>query len=131
MFHRPTETAAAPIGHQEVEGIASLAKLPMDKMLYLVICSDKGEHYVAERELSEMDSGTTLKDIAAGEFTNLASVLVFNPVEHVCSDVTEEFARSVMNLWASNGEPLSSWQRDFVEQHIGVQAANSFLQAAE
>lgn len=101
-----------------------------DKQLYLVICSDKGEHYVAERELSEMDSGTTLKDIAAGEWTNLSRVLVFNPVEHICSDVTEEFARAVMNLWASNGEPLSDWQRDFIEQHVSIQAANSFRSAA-
>lgn len=101
-----------------------------DKLRYLVICSDKGEHYVAERELSEMDSGTTLKDIAAGEWTNLASVLVFNPVEHVCSDVTREFATAAMDLWARNGEPLTAWQRDFVERFISVQAANSFRRAA-
>ena len=74
----------------------------LDRQLYLIICSDKGQHYVAERELSEMDSGTTLKDIAAGEWTNLASVIVFNPVEHICTDVTAEFATAVMNLWANN-----------------------------
>ncbi len=103
----------------------------LDRQLYMVICSDKGEHYVAERELSEMDSGTTLKDIAAGEWTNLVSVIVFNPVEHICSDVTREFANAVMGLWADRDEPLTDWQKDFIQQHISIQAANSFLQAAE
>lgn len=102
----------------------------LDHQLYLIICSDKGQLYVAERELSEMDSGTTLKDIAAGEWTNLSSVIVFNPVEHICTDVTREFATAVMNLWADAGEPLTDWQRDFVEQHISIQAANSFRQVA-
>lgn len=102
-----------------------------DRLRYLVICSDKGEHYVPERELSEMDSKTTLKDIAAGEWTNLVSVLSFNPVEHLCSDVTDIFVAAVVNLWADSGEPLTEWQRDFVEQHVSVSAANSFLQAAE
>lgn len=106
--------------------------LNLDRLLYLVICSDDGEHYVAERELSEMDSRNTLASIAAGEWTNLAHVIVFNPAEHICTDVTEEFARSVMNLWADNAEPLTAWQRDFVEQHVSIQAANRFaLQAAE
>ena len=101
-----------------------------DQQLFLVICSDKGQLYVAERELSEMDSKTTLKDIAAGEWTNLASVIVFNPAEHICTDVTREFATAVMDLWAKNDEPLTDWQRDFVEQHISIQAANSFRQVA-
>lgn len=101
-----------------------------DQLRYLVICSDKGELYVAERELSEMDSKTTLKDIASGEWTNVASVIVFNPVEHVCSDVTGEFVTAVMDIWADRGEPLTAWQRDFVEQHVSIQAANSFRQVA-
>lgn len=102
----------------------------LDKQLFLIICSDKGEHYVAERELCEMDSLNTLKSIAAGEWTDLASVIVFNPVEHICTDVTREFAVQAMSLWANSGEPLTDWQRDFVEQHISVQAANSFRRAA-
>lgn len=101
-----------------------------DALRYLVICSDKGDLYVAERELSEMDSGNTLKSLASGEWTNVASVIVFNPVEHVCSDVTRELAGAVVNLWADAGEPLTNWQYSFVEMFIGIQAANSFKRAA-
>lgn len=102
----------------------------MDKQLYLIVCSDQGQLYVPEREVSEMDSRTTLKDIAAGEWTNLSSVLVFNPVEHICTDVTREFVTGAMNVWAASGEPLSAWQREFIELHISVQAANSFAMEA-
>lgn len=101
-----------------------------DQLRYLVICSDKGQLYVAERNLSDMNSKNTLKDIAAGQWTNVNSVIVFNPVEHICEDVTREVATAVMNLWANNGEPLLDWQREFVEQHISIQAANSFRQVA-
>jgi len=102
----------------------------LDKQLYLVICSDKGEVYVPERKLSDMTISATLRDIAAGEWTNLASVIVFNPVEHIASDVTREFATSVVDIWANSGEPLTDWQRDFVEQHVSIQAANAFARAA-
>lgn len=129
-FHRTTISASTSERSSETADASPRAKTPMDKMLYLVICSDKGAEYVAEREMSEMDSGTTLRDIAAGEWTNLSRVLVINPVEHICSDVTEEFTRSVMNLWANNDEPLTDWQRDFIEQHVSIQAANSFRRAA-
>ncbi len=105
-------------------------KPTLDRQLFLVVCSHKGQAYVAERDLSDMDSGTTLKQIAAGEWTNLVSVIVFNPAEHICTDVTEEFARAVQNLWANSDEPLTDWQRDFIEQHISIQAANAFATEA-
>lgn len=101
-----------------------------DALRYLIICSDKGDLYVAERELSEMDSGNTLKSLASGEWTNVASVIAFNPVERICEDVTREVASAVMNLWANDGEPLTHWQRSFVEQHVSIQAANSFRAVA-
>lgn len=98
----------------------------MDKLLYIVTCSHKGELYVPERNVCDMTSKETLRDIASGELDDVVSVIVFNPVEHVCDDVTKEFANAVMNLWARSGEPLTGRQRDFIEQHIGIRAANSF-----
>lgn len=104
---------------------------PLDRMLFLVICADRnGTEYVAERNVSDMCSERTLRDIASGELRNVSRVIVFNPVEHICTDMTEDFARTVMNVWASGGEPLTDRQRDFIEQHIGVQAANSFRRVA-
>jgi hypothetical protein len=105
--------------------------MTMDKMLYLIVCNDKGQQYVPERELSDMDSKSTLASIAAGEWTDLCSVLVFNPAEHICTDVTAEFVVATCNLWADSGEPLQDWQRTFIELHMGVSAAHSFAQAAE
>ncbi len=102
-----------------------------DKMLFLVICADRyGAEYVAERDLTHMSSQGTLRDLAAGEWRRVSRILVFNPAEHICSDVTEDFARSVMNVWAAGGEPLTDFQRDFIEQHVSIQAANSFPRAA-
>ena len=94
----------------------------LDRQLYMVICSHKGQHYVAERELSDMDSGSTLKSIAAGEWRDLVSVIVFNPAEHICTDVTREFATAVMNLWANNDEPLTDWQKSFIADHVSSRA---------
>lgn len=104
----------------------------LDKMRYLVICSDHGEHYVAERYLSNMDRETTISYIATGQAKTLVSVVEFNPDpdERICGIVTEDIAGEVMTRWAHEGEPLSAWKRDFLEQHISIQAANCFRSAA-
>ena len=77
-----------------------------------------------------MDRATTLRHITEGQFEGLTQVIEINPVECICRDVTEDFALDVMRIWARSGEPLTDWQREYVELHVSVQAANSFRRAA-
>lgn len=99
-----------------------------DHMTYIVIEATRFGRttYIAERDVCDMDRATTIRDIADAQYDRLAQVIEINPVEGTCRDVTEDIAREVMTVFASQGEPLSRWQRDFVEQHVGMQAAASF-----
>ncbi|MDB5584853.1 MAG: hypothetical protein JWR80_10029 [Bradyrhizobium sp.] len=102
-----------------------------DRMIYLpVVRAKNGKTIVAERDTADMDRLATIGDIADGQIEDLVQVLECNPVEGTCRDVTEDIARSVMHLWASQGEPLRDWQREFIELHISIQAANSFAREA-
>lgn len=103
-----------------------------DHMTYLVVCASRsGAAYIVEREVADCDKATTIKMIASGEFEGLAQVLECNPVEGTCRDVTADIARDVMTVWADGGEPLTRFQRDFVESHIGMSAAASFRRQYE
>jgi hypothetical protein len=44
--------------------------------------------------------------------------------------VTEDIAWEVSAVWSRDGEPLSDWQQDFIEQIIGLEAARAFPRAA-
>ncbi len=47
----------------------------------------------------------------------------------ICNDVTEEAAWAFCNSLPLN-EPLSDWQRDYIEQTIGIIAARAFPKEA-
>lgn len=103
-----------------------------DRMIYLpVVRAKDGTEYVVERETSDMDRATTVKDIAEGQIEGLVQVIELNPVELTSRDVTDDIARDVMNIWAHRGEPLSYTQYEFVEQFIGTRAARLFIRTAE
>ena len=101
-----------------------------DQMIYVVVAAHSGSAYLPEQNVSELDRASVVADIASGQFEGLVQVLECNPVEHVCSDVTEDIAREVMTAWANEGEPLAPWQHEFIERHVSVQAAASFRRAA-
>lgn len=93
---------------------------------YLVLCGHHIDEYAPERDAKDMDRATTIKDIVDGQFQNLTRVIEVG----TNNDVTLDLAREVMTVWAHQGEPLSFWQYEFVELHIGTRAARSFLRAA-
>lgn len=101
-----------------------------DRMVYVVIVAHKSGDFLPEQNVSEMDRKTVVRDIASGQYEGLVQVLECNPVEHVCDDVTKDLAWEVSALWSEYGEPLNDWQRDFIEQTIGLEAANAFPRAA-
>lgn len=101
-----------------------------DRMVYVVIVAHKSGDFLPEQNVSEMDRKTVVQKIAECHFEELVQVLECNPVEHICDDVTKDLAWEVSALWSEYGEPLDDWQRDFIEQTIGLEAANAFPRAA-
>lgn len=98
--------------------------------IYLIIVAHKSGAYVPERNVSDLGRAETIADIAAGQVENVVSVIEVNIADLTSRDVTSDIAREVMTLWANDGEPLTDWQRDFVEQLVSIEAANSFRRAA-
>ena len=105
----------------------------IDRMSYLVFEADsQGVVYLAEREWADMDRKTTIDDIASGQFEFLVTVIEFNAAENTSRDVTEDFAKAVMTIWASRGDPLTDTEFEFIEFHLGSSMAHQFpRQAAE
>lgn len=101
-----------------------------DQMIYLVVAADKDGDYLPERCVSDLDRATTVKDIADGRYEDLIQVIECNPVEGICRDVTDDIAWEVSAIWSRDGQSLSDWQRDFIEQIIGLEAAGAFPRAA-
>jgi hypothetical protein len=100
-----------------------------DRMVYVVIVAHESGDFIPEQPVS-VDRKIVVRDIANGQYEELVQVLECNPVEHICDDKTEDIAWAVSAIWADIGEPLSVWQRDFIEQTIGFAAANAFPRAA-
>lgn len=101
-----------------------------DRMIYLVIVGHSGGDYLPEQNVADLDRGSVVSLIASGEYEDLKQVLECNPAEGICRDVTEDICNEVCDRFADNGEPLTSWQYEFVEFTRGTAAANSFARAA-
>ena len=101
-----------------------------DHMIYLVFESSKTGPELIGRKVADLDRKTTVRDIADGQFKDICQVLECNPAEGICHDVTEDIASDVCDAWAVSGDALSDWQIEFVQEHRGIVAANSFSRAA-
>jgi hypothetical protein len=88
-----------------------------DQMAYIVAVRHDGGNYIPERGVADMDRKTTVADIASGELEDVAQVFEFNPVEHICSDVTADILREAAFSILQNNDydDLTGWQRDFVD----------------
>lgn len=105
---------------------ASIQPALNDRMTYIVICSSKKGPYIRERDIADCSRRETIKDIASGELTDVIQVFEINPVENICNDVTVDIAWGVSEFLAADGEPLNDYQRDYIEQTIGLEAARAF-----
>ena len=88
-----------------------------DHMVYFVLCGPGT--YAPERNLSDMDRATTVRDIAKAQFEDVIQVLECSPAEHVCNDVTADILRDAAFFILSNldYEDLNDWERDFVDDN--------------
>jgi len=90
--------------------------------MYIVITGSGSNQHIAPRKLSDANWDETVLDIARGEWTDISSVIQAS----TGFDVLSSMASQVMTIWADREEPLTSWQRDFIEQNVSIQAANKF-----
>jgi hypothetical protein len=65
--------------------------MTLDRMLFLVVSDHESGPIIWEVELSQMDRATVAKDIRDGQYADVLHVIEFNPVEHICREVTREF----------------------------------------
>lgn len=72
----------------------------MDLMQYFVLCQYNSGPAWAERDPANMSRRETVIDIRSGELPNVLMVLECNPMEHVCSDVTDEIVTEAASLRA-------------------------------
>jgi len=101
-----------------------------DHMAYIVLVAHRSGEYLPEQNVPDLDRATVVKDIADGQYEGLTQVIEINPAEGTCRTVTEDIAWEVSARWAAEGEPLTGWRHDFIEQVIGLTAARSFPEAA-
>jgi hypothetical protein len=95
-----------------------------DHMVYFVLCGPGT--FAPERNLSDMDRATTVRDIATGQFEGVVQVLECNPVEGICRDVTDDVMRDAAFyiLEDTDYADLNDWQRDFVDDNAPGALAN-------
>lgn len=98
-----------------------------DHMAYIVVCDSGDGAYLPERKVSDLDRATVVKDIADGQYEDLRQVIEFNPVEHICNDVTSEIMGEAAFeiIKDTHYDDLNDWQRAFVADYAqGALAAH-------
>lgn len=85
-----------------------------DNTIYFVLCRFKSGLVWAERDPANMSRRDTIADIMTGDLENIVTILECNPVEHVCSDVTEDVLREAGVLLGigMDGQDKIDWQND-------------------
>ncbi len=80
----------------------------MSHVMYLVIVKNaRGDIYAPERDLSDMDRKTTVKDIADGQFgNNVFKVWEICEEGPICFDRTEDILREA-GRWEDDDAPLT------------------------
>ena len=68
-----------------------------DRQIYFVFCQYRSGQEWAARDPANMSREETLIDIRSGELPSVIQVLECNPVEHICTDVTndDDFADAI------------------------------------
>ena len=97
---------------------------------FLICAGSDNELWVCCDDISKMDRFNTIAWIARGEFNGVSKVIAFDLAKGTARDASREIAVEVMTRWAHEGEPLTDWQVEYIEQQVSVQAANSFEREA-
>ncbi|RTL52916.1 MAG: hypothetical protein EKK40_07145 [Bradyrhizobiaceae bacterium] len=103
----------------------------LDRTLYFVE-NDFGPRL--GRAFVELDRDTNsrqsvINQIVSGELTPVKILEVIED-ENSCRDVTEDIAWEVCHALSREPDPITYQQRDFLEQVLGIEVANTFMAAA-
>jgi len=103
------------------------ARQAIDHDFHLIRCrAGDGVLYFAEAERT--DVAAVIAAIASAQIAHPERVFAFNPAEGWARDVSEDIARAVAQQLRNEMNGPTRGQRDFIEDHCGV---NTLLQAAD
>jgi hypothetical protein len=85
----------------------------------------------AERDPKSNGRGSTVLDIKTGQLENVRRVLSVDLEINWSEDVSEDIAREVLALFASDREEPTGSVLDFLEEHLGVEAIADFSRELE
>lgn len=94
-----------------------MSQHPASRPLYIVICDSSSGGLLYERNVTDLDRATVIKDIADAQYDDVRQILEFNPVAETCRDVTREITREVCDTFDDMTEESPEWQ-----QHIATLA---------
>lgn len=97
--------------------------------MLIVIVGSGADQYIPERSVNRTDWDNTVKDIAAGEWRDVSSIIQTS----TGVDVLPLIVGAAMDIWADSGERRQEWQDDLIDTAGGVRRIRRFapLQAAE
>lgn len=92
-----------------------------DTMIYFVLCRYRSGLAWAERDPANMSRRDTIADIMTGDLENIVTILECNPVEHVCSDVTEDVLAEAgvllgIGIETLTGQDIIDWRNDHARE---------------
>jgi hypothetical protein len=87
-----------------------------------VLCLHKGELYFAERVGTGATERRIADDIASGQIENACAVFQFNPGEGHSREISDDVARTVLNIVLDDDGDIPEHVVDFLETHIGCRA---------
>lgn len=102
----------------------------MTGTMYLIIERHRSGDYTGDQRVSEMDRETVVKEITQGQYENVVRVVEVDLAHGKCRDATKEIAIDVCEIWSDRGGELLDWERDFIEEWVGFEAARAFPRAA-
>ena len=99
--------------------------------MLIVITGPDNNQSIMERKLSDSGWDETVKAVAAGEWTDISSIIQTS----TGTDVLPLIVGAAMDIWADSGEPREEWQDDLIDTAGGVRRIRRFalpvLEAAE
>ena len=93
---------------------------PSDVTVYLVL-DDFGDHGRHWRETSEneIDEATVIDNLITGHYRSPARIIAFNTAEGWARDVSEDVARSAIQVAIKTGRTISPAAQEFYEWMTG------------
>ena len=88
-----------------------------DAMRYLIVSIFRGEEYLPERRLSDLDRFNTILDIAGGHVGDVSHVIEFNIAEAILRDVTEDILAEASDLIDAEPRHNAQDRADWIADH--------------